>query len=416
MVSIKQRLGKLMGNEIIRDNFVLFVCVTIFNVIGYLFHFFAGRLLGPEDYGVFAVLLSILYLSNVILTVIQTSITKFASDLKADKGILSYLFVNSLRRLSFYGSLLTIVFFIISPWLAKFLKIDNVWPVLITGTFFFLSFIVSVNRGMLQGLQEFKKLGLSYICEGIIKLISGVVLILIGLGSSGAVLAFSISYLGAFLITLLPLKSLFYTQKVHFDTKQVYKYSFWVLIALSLLTLMYTIDVVLVKHFLDPLSSGYYGALSLMGKIIFFGTLSVSMVMFPKSSELFEAKGASKHIMYKSLGLVLLFGIPVTLFYFLFPEFAINLLFGKSYFGMAPYMWVYGATMTLFSLTYVISFYLLSIKQYIFLLILGVFVVLEAVIIWLFHSTIGVVAYIMLGLMFALFIIMMILAGTTKNG
>ncbi|MDD5254421.1 MAG: oligosaccharide flippase family protein [Candidatus Nanoarchaeia archaeon] len=413
---IINRIRKLSRTDIVRDNFILFFCLIIYNAIGYLFHFFAGRALGPGDYGTFTVLLSLLYLSNVVLTVIQTSITKFAAEFKDDKEKLAYLFVNSLRRLSFYGILLTIGFFIISPWIARFLKINSVWPVLISGTFLFLSFIVSVNRGILQGLQNFKKLGFSYIFEGLVKIVFGVGLILIGLGVEGGILAFVLSYIAAFLITLFPLRSLFSMRKIHFDTKQVYKYSYVVLVALTLLTLIYTVDVTLVKHFLDPLEAGMYGAMSLMGKIIFFGTLSVSMVMFPKSSELFESKGANKSILYKSLGLVLLFGIPVTLFYFLFPTLSVNLLFGSAYMEMASFLGIYGLVMTLFSLVYLISFYLLSIKQSKFIYILLGFVLVETALIWLFHSTIGVVAYIMLALMAALFLVMMLITVTTKDG
>ncbi|MDD5331732.1 MAG: oligosaccharide flippase family protein [Candidatus Nanoarchaeia archaeon] len=413
---VRMIFKKIMEKEILRDNFILFSSLMLLNILGYVFHFFAGRKLGPEDYGTFGVLLSILYLFNIILTVVQTSMTKFSSEFKNEEGKLSYLFAHSLKKLSFYGLILTLIYFALSPFIAKFLNISEVLPVFITGTFLFLSFGIAVNRGILQGLQNFKKLGLSYVFEGLTKIFFGILLIYIGWKVNGAVLAITFSYIAAFLIALLPLRKLFKLPKIKIDTKAVYNYSVYVFFSLVLLTLLYTIDVVLVKHFLSATEAGFYVALSLLGKIIFFGTLSVSMVMFPKASEMFEAKEASKSLLYKSLGLVLLFGVPVTLFYFLFPEFSVGLLYGKDYFGVAGYLGYFGIIMTLFSLIYIISFYLLSIKKYKFIYILLGFVVLETALIWLFHGTIGVVVNIMLGLMTLLFLVMVILAGTTKHG
>ena len=103
----------LKNNEkLIKDNFVLFISFFILNVLGYLFHFYAGRKLGPADYGIFGSLLSLIYIIGMPLTAIQTTITKFVANFKAKEeyGKISYLLKSSLRKIFLMG---IVVFFIV---------------------------------------------------------------------------------------------------------------------------------------------------------------------------------------------------------------------------------------------------------------------------------------------------------------
>ena len=81
---VKKLYNYVKGDLFIRDNFSLLISMTILNVAGYLFHFYMGRTLGPSAYGVLGVLLSLVYIIIVPLTVIQTTITKFVSNLKSN--------------------------------------------------------------------------------------------------------------------------------------------------------------------------------------------------------------------------------------------------------------------------------------------------------------------------------------------
>ena len=79
-MGIKNHISK---NKIfLKDNFILFISIFILNLFGYLFHFYVGRKLGPEDYGIFGSLLSLIYFIAVPMLAIQTSITEFVSGFK----------------------------------------------------------------------------------------------------------------------------------------------------------------------------------------------------------------------------------------------------------------------------------------------------------------------------------------------
>ena len=74
---------KLKENKnFLKDNFILFFGLSVLNILGYLFHFYAGRKLGPEEYGIFGSLLSLIYIIIMPLNSLQTIISKFVSNFK----------------------------------------------------------------------------------------------------------------------------------------------------------------------------------------------------------------------------------------------------------------------------------------------------------------------------------------------
>ena len=387
--------------------------------MGYLFQFYAGRKLGPSDYGIFGSLLAITYIIALPLNSVQTTITKFVTNFKVkeEPEKISYLLKRSLSKISMAGILFTVVFIILVPLIASFLKIENHTSLYVLSIFLFLSFVVPIVRGVLQGLQKFKELGISMIIEGISKVIFGVTLIAIGFGVSGAVGGFSISYVFGFFIAAYFLIKLLRMKGEKFDTKEVYKYSVPVLLILISLTLVYTIDVLLVKHYLDGVEAGYYAALALLGKIIFFGSISVSFVMFSKTSESYASEtNEHRSLLIKSLLLVFTYGFFVTLFYYLFPSFSIGVLFGEDYLKIVDELWIFGVAMVLFSLAYILAFYNMSLNRIKFIYLLLFFNILEAFLIFLFHDTIREVVFVMLFITGGLFISLLLVTKFIKNG
>lgn len=415
---IKKFLNYLFKQDkkLMRNSVGLFFSMFVLNIAGYIFHFFVGRTLGPEDYGIFGAVLSLIYIITIPMNTLQTSITNFVSNFKAKNEVnkINYLLKKSLKKAFIISILITALFLIISPLIAYFLNTEKISPFLSVGLFLFFSLILPVNRGVLQGLQNFKELGWNYIIEGIIKLVFGIILIYL-IGLNGAILAFGLSYTIPFIISFMFLKP-FMKNGEKVDIRGIYKYSFPVLIMLTSLTLFYSIDVILVKHFFSAVDAGYYAAISLLaGKIVFFGSISISMIMFPRVAELHALKSEHRSVLYKSMLLVFLFGAFITLFYFLFPNFSVGLLFGKEYLSIASMMWVFSGMMTIFSLIYLLSFYNMSIQKTKFIYLLVLFNIAQIVLIYLFHNTLWQIIWIMCGIMLSLLLLMWIITLNKKN-
>ncbi len=374
-----------------------------------------GRTLGPEDFGVFEVLLSMIYIIVIPLMAIQTSLSKFVAEFKINKKEekISYLFFKSLKKIGLIGFFFGLIFMGISPLMSSFLKLDKLGPFIIIGIFMSFMFLVPVFRGFIQGLQRFKLLGMTYILESLTKIFIGIPLIYFGLRLNGAITGFILSFVFPLLIIFYFLKRLFVKAKEKFDTSRIYQYSFPVLFMLISLTAFYTLDVILVKRFFNPLDTGYYAALSLFGKIVFFMSMSISMVMFPKVSELASQNKNTKSLLFKSILIAMGIGLSGSLFYFLLPEFIIKLLFGTEYLVIAPLLGLFGVVMTIYSLTYVISHYHMALHRINFLYLLGIFNLLEVVLIIFFHKTLLQVVIILLIVVLLLFLGM--IAYTIKN-
>jgi len=293
---------------------------------------------------------------------------------------------------------------------------DSNMPLYILTGFIFISLLLPVNRGLLQGLQKFKGLGTNLIAEGVTKLGSAFILIPLGFGVNGAIGCFVLSFLIPFLLAFLFLKRWIKEKQEKFNTSEIYKFSFPVLVMLTGMTLFYTLDVILVKHFFSALDAGYYSAASLLAKVLFFGTLSISVVLFPKVTELHTEKKASRKLLTNSIGLTLLFCVPVTIFYFLFPGFVIKLLFGSEYLAASGLVGIFALTMTLFSVNYLMSFYAVATGKRGFIVFEFLFALLMVIGMCFIHNTLMNVILLLLFLNIVLFLILATISYKRKNG
>ena len=114
--------------------------------------------------------------------------------------------------------------------------------------------------------------------------------------------------------------------------------------------------------------------------------------------------------------MILGFGFFITLIYFLFSGFIINLLYGELYLEAAGLLGWFAVIMTLFSLVYLMSFYNLSINKRNFIYILALFNILEIALIYIFHDSLAQVVSILTVLMFILALIMFLKIMLTKDG
>ena len=415
---IKKLWGNYKKSKFIKDNITLFIGAFSTGVLGFVFHFYMGRILGPAEYGILGVILSILAIMGIGLNTLQTGITKFVSDLNTKKNHskISYLINKLTSKLTKYGIIFFIIFVIITPIIAKFLHI-TIKPLLLISPCVIFLMLLPINRGSLQGLQRFKGLSMNLIIEGIIKLFGGIILVLLGFGIYGAIISIVLSYIIPFFAGFHPLKDIIKKKKQEFQLKDVYKFSIPVFIALISLTLMYSIDIILIKHFFSEVETGFYVAASKIGLIIFFATLSISQVMFPKVSELYKKKKEHKSLLYKSLLISLVIIIPAVIIFHLFSKLIINILFGPQFLEAVPYIGSFAIIMGLFSLTYIVAFYKLSTNKKRFLYILIFFNILQVSLIILFHSSLMQVVNVLIVYMILLFTTMFLLTILNpKNG
>jgi len=176
-----------------------------------------------------------------------------------------------------------------------------------------------------------------------------------------------------------------------------------------------TFDIVLVKHFLDPVSAGQYGLLSLIGKMTYFlGSLLIPFII-PIVSHREGAKKDSKKIFLLLLLISIIFsgGSYITLG--IFGSFFVPLIFGAKAAPIIPLLGTYVLAMAIFTTMQVVVNYFQAKQRYAYVLV-GILVAAFQVIgIWMFHQTLAAVVNIMLLTSILNFVSITILYASKKN-
>ena len=99
------------NSRFIKDNIILFIGSLSAGVLGFIFHFYMGRILGPADYSILGVILSIVYIMGIGLNTLQAGVTKYVSNLNTKKEYskISYLIDKLINKLTKYGIVLLII-------------------------------------------------------------------------------------------------------------------------------------------------------------------------------------------------------------------------------------------------------------------------------------------------------------------
>lgn len=394
-LSLTQRLYDLVSLRVstraLQQGVVLLFATLIGNVLQYLFHFLTGRLLGPTEYGVLASLLALAAILTVPTGIAQTVITQYVAGYFARQEMASASgFISTATKLLAVAGLVIFALVVVaSPVLATVLNIPSIWPVIAMASFFLFAGPLTSLTGVLQGLQRFYGLAAQSILGPGIRLLAGFILILFGLGAAGALSATAASNLIVLSLTVLMLRDLFHTQpsETGLEIRQVTRYTglvFWGTLAFAVLT---NVDLVIVKHFFDPLQAGYYSAASVLGKTILSFPVAVATVMFPKTS-FRHALGQNASDLARQSGVITagLCGLGAV-FLFLFQGPAVQIMFGDDYRLAAPLVGLYGATMALFALVQILFNYHIAQQDARFVwLVVGAAALLTGFLV-LFHST-----------------------------
>lgn len=370
---------------------------VIANFGSYLYHVLMARMLNPVGYGALSSLIAILYLLTIPSLALITVVVKFTTvyKIKDEHSKLYSLLRSFSEKICVVGVIVGLFFIFAKGTIANFLQISDTGAIVLVGTGFLISLLTTVNNGILQGLLNFNFLAANTIFMALLKLGLGVLFVWLGFGVGGAVLAIIVSYALPYLVSFYPLRPLWHHKKkdMGIDWKEIFVYAGPTMIAALGMTSLYSTDIILVKHFFPAFEAGLYGGLSVLSKIIFFASSTIGVVMFPIISERFEKGTNYQPVLYQSLFLVTFSSVLLTITYSFWPELMLRLLYGSSYLMGAPYLWLFAIFISIYSLSSLMLQFFLSIrKTNVFFLCLGA-AILQAVLIWLFHSSLSQVIY-----------------------
>ncbi|CAA0227194.1 sugar isomerase [Tenacibaculum maritimum] len=386
-------LTKKVKNKITPEHLFM-ISVLLVSGGNYLYNLLLGRFLGPEKFADAAVLITFLLALSFLAMTFQLVTAKFLVTFDGDT--LEPFIAKTFKYALATGIGLGALIIIFSSELQTFFKISSVNTFIAFGLGVPIYFMMSVNRGLLQGKKEFTSLSVTYQAEMLSRLVLTMgLLMFLEIDTS---LIVSIGIFCSFLLGLVPFKYKrisFVTSKVLGIIENKMVRNFFIVTAFYELTqiLINNSDILLVKHYFDGYNAGLYASLALIGRVVYFIAWMFVMLLLPTVVQLKKEGKSTLSVLLKYVSAISLITILIILGCLLFPNQIIYLLFGGDYLEVVPLLWKYALATGVFAISNIFAYYYLSIDEYTPVILSGLFGMLQIVLVIFFHKSLEEVVH-----------------------
>jgi len=389
-LGLGQRLAQVRRNRLVRQNAILFAGGLVAGIGGFVYHAIAGRVLGPITYGQVAFLIAVYAVGTAPALILIVVLARYTATLAArgDAG-LSTLLTRTVRLVAIPCLIAVLVTTLMARPVAAFEHLNSTIPILILGFSIALIWQVAIPRGILQGLQRFPSLSLNLSVELIIRTTAVFILLKAGYAVSGAMAAVFLGLAFCFGLGLFTLRDHFKRVGARVQLRVMAGFSLTAAAGIIGIQILYNQDVILAEHYLSGHDGGIYGGLNKIGTIMFFLTLSVSQVLFPRVVEAVAKEQHPGRILLSSAGILAALGGGAILVFAAVPGLVVGILFGSAFRDATPYVFVVGIIGLALSLDNLLVQFFMAVHDRVFVPILALAVVAEGALIFLFHARVG---------------------------
>ena len=397
------RLSQLAGSEtakavglagsMIANNVIALVATIVF-----------ARLLKDNEgggYGSLAALISYLLILNVVGQAMQVA--------TAREAVLGHLGVGeelmaTVRRWSVALLVFSVVLAVISVLLrAPIASLVGVrhdeWAAALGLPAAGLWVWLSVLRGVLQGIGDYRGVGVSLIDEQAARLVSGAILAAAGLGVTGAYSGSLLSFAAMVAYCLWRLRR--YVRAAAAGAPSpipegrstpeardlwIHVQRAWAPIAgLIIIAVLQNIDIIAAKHRFTTSVASSYGAVAVAAKVLIWVAIGAGFYLVPEVSRRRAAGEDPRPILARALAIVAVCAVPVLLIFAFASHLLIKLAFGADHTRASGSLFVLGLAFTALACTYLAIQYLLAQRRTWFLLVLALVAIAEPIL--LLHAS-----------------------------
>lgn len=316
--------SSVFSSEIIKNILIMGYNSIIIAAVNLLFHLIMSRTLGPEDYGSLGALLNINTIILSSVSAIGYVVTRFVSYYKTRQQYDNMKFLANWAFIFFFfiGCAAFIMNIMFSRMLGDYLRISDQAVIIIFGIMVWVSFLMPIIDGILRGLQEFRQLGSYKIMDVVLKLVLASILVMIGMKVKSVITALAAASIITLLTAAYLLRKVYINKPHRIKLLEIYKFTTPVFLTMISLAVLSSIDLVLVKHYFDDTTAGFYAAAGILAKIVFGMALGSAGVLFPKIVEHYS-NGESDKIsenFRRAINIVLIPGSIITALLAIFPH------------------------------------------------------------------------------------------------
>jgi O-antigen/teichoic acid export membrane protein len=384
-------IRKLKQSSFLKHNAIFFFGSVAVGVLNYAYYPILGRLMEPAAFGELQVLVSLFLQFTIFLNVLGM-ITVTITANYADKET-AHRVIFELEKLAAYlAAAILLISILAGEFLQRALHFESMLPFVALAMAILVSIPLTFRSAYARGQKRFGIASMSQLIGAGVKIVFSVGLVILGLGVTGAIGGIVVAQFIAFLYAARYAARIGFSRpadtnyKTKPDIKVVLpelKYAGIVFVGLLSVTLLMSIDVIVVKYYFDAHTAGLYAGIATVARIIFFLVTPIAQVLMPLV-KLGQSSKQNRQLLLKSLALTFAVGGPVTLLCIAFPHLLIQVLMGKSYDVYAELLPLLSTTIFIISVINLITMYYLTLRRKMVSLIgiIGVTAMLSFMLIW----------------------------------
>jgi O-antigen/teichoic acid export membrane protein len=331
-------IATLRSSDFLRQNALFFTGSLAISVLNYAYYPILGRLMSTSDFGEVQTLVSLFLQATIFLNVVTNVTVNIVSNERNED--LRNRIVYELQRVSLFITLAALtVMVLLIPQIKTFLQFEHVGPFFV----FALSLLVSVpgalRNAFLRGRSAFGQLSIAGIVGALAKIVFSVLFVLLGWRTMGAIgglvaaqlLALAYAAWQARRLGLqAPAATALWRQPDLSIIKPHLRYALLVLIVSLVTTMLFSFDVIVVKHYFPAETAGFYAGIATVARIIFFLTASIAAVLL-SSVKLQAPAATNRRLLLRSALLQTGIGGSAFAVFALAPALVTHILIGAKY-------------------------------------------------------------------------------------
>ncbi len=250
---------------------------------------------------------------------------------------------------------------------------------------------LSVLRGVLQGVGDYKGVGLSLIGEQSARLITGALLAAAGLGVTGAYLGTPLSFIamGGYCAHRLyrhvqeverqPRAAMATAPSATLGLWDHVKRAWAPIAGLIIIAVLQNIDIIAAKHQFNTHTASSYSAVAVAAKVLIWVAMGAGFYLVPEVSRRRANGEDPRPILARALGIIAVCAVPVLLIFAVAAHPLITAAFKASKASASNSLLVLGLAFTVLACTYLAIQYMLALRRTWFLVLLAAVAVAEPI-------------------------------------
>ncbi|MGB9196316.1 MAG: hypothetical protein WCB53_05250 [Terriglobales bacterium] len=260
---------------------ILLTALCILTLANFGYNIAVARILGPISYGHTTAVYTLLVLTSSVTLSFQILTAKIVAQRSTPE--LQALAYREFHRWGWAaGILVSSLLLLLRNAITAYLNIPTSLLIILlaVGTTFYVP--LGARRGYLLGTCSFRHLGGNLVIEALTRLFGSLLLMKLGLGVPGVIVANAAAVVVAYFFARPMLSEVTTAEStVSFDSREGLQAA----VFFAGQVVINNCDIVVVKHFFSPASAGLYAAVSMVGRVVFAFSWSIVNSMFPIAAQ-----------------------------------------------------------------------------------------------------------------------------------